>query len=147
MDMYSSPLATPGAPPENGIYATAAERAKAANQQFQAVADKYSWLPEGTKAHYFAGVTDAELGRTGPAETELKSRCRFVGSQSREPCQAGSGRSVSPDESRRPGHRPLQRDRGQAVGDGLGRQWRSWTWPTSTLLQASGTWRGFCGPR
>jgi predicted negative regulator of RcsB-dependent stress response len=73
MDTYSSPLATPGAPPENGIYATAAERAKAANQQFQAVADKYSWLPEGTKARYFAGVTDAELGRTGPAETELKA--------------------------------------------------------------------------
>jgi predicted negative regulator of RcsB-dependent stress response len=73
MDTYSSPLATPGAPPENGIYATAAERAKAANQQFQAVADKYSWLPVGTKARYFAGVTDAELGRTGPAETELKA--------------------------------------------------------------------------
>jgi predicted negative regulator of RcsB-dependent stress response len=73
MDTYSSPLATPGAPLENGIYATPAERAKAANQQFQAVADKYSWLPEGTKARYFAGVTDAELGRTGPAETELKA--------------------------------------------------------------------------
>jgi len=73
MDTYSSPLATPGAPPENGIYSTAAERAKAANQQFQAVADKYSLLPEGTKARYFAGVTDAELGRTGPAETELKA--------------------------------------------------------------------------
>jgi predicted negative regulator of RcsB-dependent stress response len=73
MDTYSSPLATPGAPLENGIYATAAERAKAANQQFQAVADKYSWLPEGTKARYFAGVTDAELGHTGPAETDLKA--------------------------------------------------------------------------
>jgi predicted negative regulator of RcsB-dependent stress response len=73
MDIYSSPLATPGAPPENGIYATAAERAKAANQQFQAVANKYSWLPEGTKARYFTGVTDAELGHTGPAETELKA--------------------------------------------------------------------------
>ncbi|MGO9437832.1 MAG: tetratricopeptide repeat protein [Terracidiphilus sp.] len=73
MDTYSSPLATPGAPPEKGIYATAAERAKAANQQFQSVADQFGWLPEGTKARYFAGVTDAELGRTGPAETELKA--------------------------------------------------------------------------
>ncbi len=73
IDTYSSPLAIPGAPPENGIYATAAERAKAANQQFEAVAEKYGWLPEGSKAHYFAGVTDAVLGRSGPAETELKA--------------------------------------------------------------------------
>jgi len=73
MDTYSSPLATPGAPPENGVYATAAARATAANQQFQAVAEKYSWLPEASKARYFAGVTDAELGRNGPAETELKA--------------------------------------------------------------------------
>jgi tetratricopeptide (TPR) repeat protein len=73
MDTYSSPLAIPGAPPENGIYATAAARAKAANQQFQAVADQYGWLPQGAKAHYFAGVTDKELGQNGPAETELKA--------------------------------------------------------------------------
>ena len=73
IDTYSSPLAIPGAPPENGIYGTAAERAKAANQQFQAVAEKYGWLPEGSKARYFAGVTDAVLGRSGPAETELKA--------------------------------------------------------------------------
>jgi tetratricopeptide (TPR) repeat protein len=73
MDTYSSPLATPGAPPENGIYATAAARSKAANQQFQAVADQYGWLPEGAKAHYFAGITDKELGQNGPAETQLKA--------------------------------------------------------------------------
>jgi len=30
-------------------------------------------LPEGAKAHYFAGVTDADLGQNGPAETELKA--------------------------------------------------------------------------
>ncbi len=73
LDTYSAPLAIPGAPPEKGIYATAAERSKAANQQFVAVAQKYGWLPEGTKAHYFAGVTYEELGQNGPAETELKT--------------------------------------------------------------------------
>jgi len=30
-------------------------------------------LPEGTKAHYFAGVTDEELGQNAQAETELKT--------------------------------------------------------------------------
>ncbi len=72
LDAYASPLLPPGAPPEPGIYATAAERSKAANEKFVAVANTYGWLPEGTKARYFAGVTYAELGQNGPAETELK---------------------------------------------------------------------------
>ena len=73
VDTYSAPLALPGAPAQPGTYATTAERAKAANQQFKAVADKYGWLPEGTKARYFEGVTDQELGQTSAAESELKS--------------------------------------------------------------------------
>jgi tetratricopeptide (TPR) repeat protein len=72
MDTYSAFLAEPGAPPQKGTFATAAERSKAANQQFVAIADQYSWLPTGTKAQYFAGVTYQELGQNGPAETELK---------------------------------------------------------------------------
>jgi predicted negative regulator of RcsB-dependent stress response len=72
MDTYSAFLAEPGAPPQKGTFATAAERSKAANQQFVSVADKYSWLPAGSKAQYFAGVTYQELGQNGPAETELK---------------------------------------------------------------------------
>lgn len=73
LDAYSAPLAVPGAPAEPGSYATAADRSKAANQQFVAAANKYGWLPEGSKAHYFAGVTDMELGQNGSAETELKA--------------------------------------------------------------------------
>jgi tetratricopeptide (TPR) repeat protein len=72
LDTYAAPLALPGAPPQKGEYATASERSKAANQQFQAVADKYGWLPEGGKATYFTGVTAQELGQTATAETELK---------------------------------------------------------------------------
>jgi predicted negative regulator of RcsB-dependent stress response len=72
LDTYDAPLAQPGAPAENGIYATAGERSKAANQQFLAVAHQYGWLAEGGKAHYFAGITDQELGQTGAAEAELK---------------------------------------------------------------------------
>ena len=72
MDTYSAPLAEPGAPAQKGVYATSNERAKLANQQFKAVAQQYSWLPAGTKANYFAGVTDRDLGQTAAAETELK---------------------------------------------------------------------------
>jgi tetratricopeptide (TPR) repeat protein len=72
LDTYDAPLAQPGAPAEAGVYATAADRSKAANQQFADVASKYGWLPEGAKAHYFAGVTDEDLGQNAQAETELK---------------------------------------------------------------------------
>ena len=73
MDTYSGPLAAPGAPAEAGVYSTASDRSKAANQQFLAVAKEYSSMPQGTKAHYFAGVTYLEMGQTGPAESELKT--------------------------------------------------------------------------
>jgi tetratricopeptide (TPR) repeat protein len=73
LDTYVAPLAQPGAPPENGVYGSASERAKAANQQFVAVVQQYGWMPQGAKAHYFAGVTYQELGQTASAETELKA--------------------------------------------------------------------------
>jgi tetratricopeptide (TPR) repeat protein len=73
LDTYSASLAQPGAPPQKGVYASSAERSKAANQQFTAVAKQFGWLPAGAKAHYFAGVTDQELGQTAAAENELKT--------------------------------------------------------------------------
>jgi tetratricopeptide (TPR) repeat protein len=72
LDIYTAPLAVPGAPAENGTYATVAERAKASNELFKAVADKYGWLTEGSKAQYFQGVTEQELGQTAAAESDLK---------------------------------------------------------------------------
>jgi predicted negative regulator of RcsB-dependent stress response len=73
LDVYDAALATPGAPAESGVYATAADRSRAANKQFVAVAQQYGWLPEGAKAHYFAGITYQDLGQTPSAETELKA--------------------------------------------------------------------------
>lgn len=73
LDIYNAQLAQPGAPPVSGVYTTAADRTKAANQKFAAVAQQYGWLAEGAKAHYFAGVTYEDLGQNGPAETELKA--------------------------------------------------------------------------
>lgn len=71
MDVYTSPLAIPGAPPEPGIYTTASDRAKEANRQFLAVAHDFSWLPEAARARYFAGITYEEMGENGSAEKEL----------------------------------------------------------------------------
>ena len=73
MDVYTTPLAVPGAPPEAGAYTTSAARAKEANREFVAIAHDFSWLPEGAKAQYFAGITYEDLGQNSNAETELKA--------------------------------------------------------------------------
>ncbi|MGB8259897.1 MAG: tetratricopeptide repeat protein [Terracidiphilus sp.] len=72
MDAYGAQLAIPGAPAQAGTYSTAAERSKAANQKFVQAAKDFGWLPQGAKAHYFAGVTYEDLNQTASAEAELK---------------------------------------------------------------------------
>lgn len=74
MQDYQTPLAQPGQPAPPGVktYASAADRAKAANAQFLAVADKYSMTPDGKIARYFAGLTYAESGQNQAAEDTLK---------------------------------------------------------------------------
>jgi hypothetical protein len=74
MDTYNAPLAQPGQPPTPGqkTFATGAERAKLANQQFAQIADQYGLFEAGKTARYFAGITAIDLGQTGPAETSLK---------------------------------------------------------------------------
>lgn len=76
LDTYTAPLAEPGAPAMPGVYATANQRAKAANQQFVDVANKYGSLAAGVKARYFAGVTYEDLGQNAQAETELKAAAK-----------------------------------------------------------------------
>jgi tetratricopeptide (TPR) repeat protein len=74
MTIYQSPVAVPGQPAIPGVktYATAAERAKAANEAFRAVADQYSLTPDGKTALYFAGLTYMDEGQTQSAEDTLK---------------------------------------------------------------------------
>jgi predicted negative regulator of RcsB-dependent stress response len=73
MDTYNAPLAQPGqpAPPGEKTFATAAARAKLANQQFAQLASQYSFFEAGKTARYFAGLTAIDLGQTGQAETYL----------------------------------------------------------------------------
>lgn len=75
MDIYTSPLAQPGQapPPGEKTFATSADRAKAANQQFTAIAKRYGMLETGKNARYFAGITSMEMGQNGPAEADLKA--------------------------------------------------------------------------
>ena len=74
MQTYQTPLTQPGEPVPSGTktYSSAAERAKAANAMFQAVADKYGMTPGGKNALYFAGLTEIEAGQNQQAEDTLK---------------------------------------------------------------------------
>ena len=74
MQAYQTPLAAPGqaVPPGIKTYATINDRAKAANELFMGVADKYSMTPDGKVARYFGGLTYMEEGQNAPAESTLK---------------------------------------------------------------------------
>ncbi len=84
MDTYDAPLAQPGQPPTPGqkTFATAAERAKLANQQFAQVADQYGLFKAGKTATVLRGNhgdrpgPDRSCGNL-PAEGRRWARCRF----------------------------------------------------------------------
>ncbi len=75
MQAYQTPLAAPGqqVPPGTKTYSSVNERAKAANDLFNHVADTYSMTPSGKLAKYFSGLTYMEEGQNKSAEDTLKS--------------------------------------------------------------------------
>jgi tetratricopeptide (TPR) repeat protein len=74
MDTYNAPLAQPGQPTAPGelTFPSAAQRAKAAHDQFAPIANRYSWLNAGKTARYFTGITAMELGQNAAAEADLE---------------------------------------------------------------------------
>ena len=73
LDVYTTPLAIPGAPPEPGVYTTAARAPTKPIASLWPSHTITAGCPKATKARYFAGVTYEELGENGNAETELKA--------------------------------------------------------------------------
>jgi tetratricopeptide (TPR) repeat protein len=74
MQAYQTPIAPAGQPVPPGVktFVSAADRAKAANQLFMDVANKYGMTPDGKVARYFAGLTYMEAGQSASAESTLK---------------------------------------------------------------------------
>jgi len=74
MEIYQTPLVTPGQqlPPGMKAYNSANERAAAANAAFNAVAHQYGLTRSGKLALYFSGLTYMEEGQNGSAEDTLK---------------------------------------------------------------------------
>jgi len=74
MEIYQTPIATPGQPVPPGVktYPDAKSRAAAANSQFQQVASQYGLTNSGRLAEYFVGLTYEDQGQTGPAQQALQ---------------------------------------------------------------------------
>jgi tetratricopeptide (TPR) repeat protein len=85
IEKYNAPLNPTGQPLEPGMlaYANAKDRAKAANTEFAAIADKYSFTEAGRIARYFSGITLRDMGDNSGAEKQLSqvadSRDKNVG--------------------------------------------------------------------
>lgn len=71
MDTQLRPEGTP-AQPDVPSFTSAKERAQAAQKQFQAIVDKYPHTRTADMAHYFLGVTAANLSDNGAAERNFK---------------------------------------------------------------------------
>ena len=71
MDTPLRPEGTP-AQPDVPSFTSAKERSEAAKKQFQAIVDKYPHTRTADMAHYFLGVTAAELSDNSTAERNFK---------------------------------------------------------------------------
>jgi TolA-binding protein len=71
MDTQLRPEGTP-AQPDVPSFTSAKERAQAAQKQYQAIVDKYPHTRTADMAHYFLGVTAANLGDNAAAERNFK---------------------------------------------------------------------------
>ncbi len=74
LQIYQSPIRPEGTPATPGVpsYGSTEERDKAANAEFDRIANKYKFTQSSQIARYFAGVTYRDLGNNAAAETNLK---------------------------------------------------------------------------
>lgn len=70
----NTPVRPPNMPPQpdQPSFASSKERATAAHKQFQEIVNKYPLTHASDFAHYFLGLTSADMGDNAAAETELQ---------------------------------------------------------------------------
>ncbi len=78
LNLFVTPIAQAGQqiPPGTKTFASAADRAKAANPLFLDVANKYGFTESGHNALYFAGLTYADMNQNAQAETYFNKAVR-----------------------------------------------------------------------
>jgi tetratricopeptide (TPR) repeat protein len=71
---FNAPLRPAGTPAgETQTFTSIADRGKAAEKQFQAIAEKYSGVPAGKMARYLRGIALLQAGDNAGAEKDLKT--------------------------------------------------------------------------
>ncbi|MGC2697316.1 MAG: tetratricopeptide repeat protein [Candidatus Angelobacter sp.] len=74
MRTFEAPLRPAGTPAgDTPSFTSITERARAAEKEFKAIADKHSWVPPGKIARFLDGVALRQAGDTAGAERELKT--------------------------------------------------------------------------
>ena len=119
MDTQLRPAGTP-AQPDFPTFTSAKERAEAAKKQFQAIVDKYPHTRTADMAHYFLGVTAANLSDNARPSAISKRSLSAGNRQVVCPRQRCSGIAVRPDEPHQRCGRALSGTDQQA--DGFGQQ-------------------------
>jgi hypothetical protein len=79
MRTFETPLVPAGAPAGDSgpTFSTIADRAKAAQKEFKAAADKYSTVAPGRIARYMSGIALIQAGDKAGSEQELKTAANF----------------------------------------------------------------------
>ncbi len=78
MRTFSAPLRPAGTPAgDTTSFTSSAERGKAAEKEFKAIADKYPSVAPGKIARYLHGIALTQAGDTAAAEQELKTAANF----------------------------------------------------------------------
>jgi tetratricopeptide (TPR) repeat protein len=77
MDAQIVPAGAPATPDSGPTFTSIADRDKAAQKQFKAIADKYSTVSPGRIARYMSGIALLQAGDKAGAEQELKEAANF----------------------------------------------------------------------
>jgi predicted negative regulator of RcsB-dependent stress response len=78
MRTFSAPLRPAGTPAgDTPSFTSIAERGKASEKEFKAIADKYPWVAPGKIARYLHGIALMQAGDMAAAEQELKTAANF----------------------------------------------------------------------
>ena len=103
------PSRRPGKPVPPGVktYPSVAERAKAANDSFMGVADKYGMTPDGKTARYFAGLTYMEARAKRLRREHAEAGGGRLERGSRRTGKALARPTLPSDGPRSPSHRSL----------------------------------------
>ncbi len=93
--------------PDQPSFASSQERATAAHKQFQEIVDKYPLTHASDFAHYFLGLTSAQMGDNSAAENDLQKVASYHNAGRFLIGEVRARFRLSKYQPQQAGHRPL----------------------------------------